>query len=141
MGGGAARRAGAPAPLDSPAASVEVRRHPLKGRGLYAARPIARGELIEAAPVVAFAAADCALLDRTILGHYYFHWDGDPDNGGSGALALGLLTLCNHSPRPRARVHRNHGDQTLELVALETIAAGEEVTIDYGCPLWFDAAD
>src|SRR4051812_46084365 len=116
MGAGAARRS--PAPVDAPApdapsAPVEVRRHKVKGRGLFATRPIAAGEIIEAAPVIVFPAADCALLDRTAIGHYYFDWTDGPAKGG--AMPLGLLALCNHSPHPRARVHQNHRDQTLEL--------------------------
>jgi SET domain-containing protein len=118
---------------------VEIRRHPTKGRALHAARLIARGELIEAAPVIVFGPEDCALLDRTIVGHYYFHWDGE-ETSGRGALPLGLLTLCNHAPSPNARVHRNFADMTLELVALEEIAPGTEITIDYGCELWFEPA-
>ncbi len=85
--------------------------------------------------------AECALLDRTILHDYYFHWDGNPDSEGRGAVPLGLVALCNHSRRPRARVRRNLAQGTLDLVALAPIPAGEEVTIDYNCPLWFAAED
>ena len=120
---------------------IEIRNDPAKGRGVFAAAPIGAGSLIEAAPVIIVAAEQCELLDRTILHDYYFHWDGDPDGEGSGAVALGLLALCNHSRRPRARVRRNFAQVTLDLVALVPIAAGEEVTIDYNCPLWFAAED
>jgi SET domain-containing protein len=124
---------------------LEIRSDPTRGRGVFAAAPIAAGTLIEAAPVIIASAADCALLDKTILHDYYFHWDGDPDSGPGGdrrgAVALGLVALCNHSRRPRARVRRNHARGTLDLVALAPIAAGEEITIDYNCPLWFEAQD
>lgn len=120
---------------------LEIRHDPAKGRGIFAAAPIAAGTVIEAAPIIIVPATDCPLLDRTILHDYYFHWDGDPDGEGSGAVALGLVALCNHSRRPRARVRRNFAQVTLDLVALMTIAAGEEVTIDYNCPLWFAAED
>jgi uncharacterized protein len=120
---------------------VEIRNDPLKGRGIFACAPIAAGTVIEAAPVIIVPPAHCSLLDQTILHDYYFHWDGDPDGEGSGAVALGLVALCNHSRRPRARVRRNFAQTTLDLVALVPIAAGEEVTIDYNCPLWFAAQD
>jgi SET domain-containing protein len=97
--------------------------------------------MIEAAPAILLSAADCAVLDRTSLAHYYFHWDGDADGDGRGALALGYVGLCNHSAQPRARVVRNYADTTLDLVALEDIAVGEEITIDYNCPLWFDVSE
>lgn len=116
---------------------LEIRSDPEKGRGVFATASIAAGTLIEAAPVIIVPAAQCALLDRTILHDYYFHWDGDPDGEGRGAVALGLVALCNHSRRPRARVRRNYARDTLDLVALAPIAAGDEVTIDYNCPLWF----
>jgi SET domain-containing protein len=120
---------------------LEIHHDPVKGRGVFAAAPIAAGSLIEAAPVIIVSAEQCKLLDRTILHDYYFHWDGDPDGDGTGALALGLVALCNHSRRPRARVRRNFAQGTLDLAALVPIAAGEEVTIDYNCPLWFAAED
>ncbi len=120
---------------------LEIRSDAAKGRGVFARAPIAAGGLIEAAPVIIVPAAECPLLDRTILHDYYFHWDGDPDGEGRGAVALGLVALCNHSRRPRARVRRNFAQGTLDLIALVPIAAGEEITIDYNCPLWFEAQD
>ena len=120
---------------------LEIRNDPLKGRGVFVRVPIAAGTLIEAAPVIIVPAAQCPLLDRTILHDYYFHWDGDPDGEGRGAVALGLVALCNHSRRPSARARRNFAQDTLDLVALVPIAAGDEVTIDYNCPLWFEPQD
>jgi uncharacterized protein len=120
---------------------LEIRHDPAKGRGVFAAAPIAAGTLIEAAPVIIVPARDCRLLDQTILHDYYFRWDGETAGEESGAVALGLVALCNHSRRPRARVRRNLAQGTLDLVALVTISAGDEVTIDYNCPLWFAAED
>ena len=120
---------------------LEIRSDPAKGRGIFARQPIAAGMLIETAPVIIVPATQCPLLDRTILHDYYFHWDGDPDGEGRGGMALGLVTLCNHSRRPSARVRRNFAQDTLDLVALVPIAAGDEVTIDYNCPLWFEPQD
>ena len=121
----------------NPTNRLEIRSHPTKGRGIFARGPIAAGTLIEAAPVIIVPAEQCPLLDRTILHDYYFHWDGDPDGDGRGAVALGLIALCNHSRRPNARARRNLAQDTLDLVALSPIAASDEVTIDYNCPLWF----
>jgi len=120
---------------------LEIRNHPVKGRGIFAREAISAGALIEAAPAIIVPAEQCPLLDRTILHDYYFNWDGDPDGEGRGAVALGLVALCNHSRRPNARVRRNLAFETLDLLALVPIAAGEEVTIDYNCPLWFRPQD
>jgi uncharacterized protein len=130
-----AARVGGLRPL--PTERLEIRDDPEKGRGLFARLPIGAGALIETAPVVIIAAAECAHLDRTILHDYYFRWNA----AGSGAVALGLLALCNHSRRPRARVRCNYARQTLDLIALAPIAAGAEITIDYDCPLWFAPQD
>ena len=124
-----------------PGGCFEIRDDPTKGRGVFAAAPIAAGTLIEAAPIVIVPPAQCALLDRTILHDYYFDWCSSPDGEPVGAVALGIVSLCNHSRRPRARVRRNLARQTLDLVALAPIAAGEEITIDYNCPLWFAAEE
>jgi uncharacterized protein len=120
---------------------VEIRSDPAKGRGVFATAAIAAGAVIESAPVIVVSPEQCALLDRTILHDYYFDWEGGGDRPGSGAVALGMVSLCNHSRRPTARVRRNLAQTTLDLVALMPIAAGEEITIDYNCPLWFDAQD
>lgn len=120
---------------------LEIRSDPAKGRGIFAREPLAAGTLIEAAPVIIVPTEQCALLDRTILHDYYFHWDGDPEGQGRGAVALGLVALCNHSRRPNARVRRNPARETLDLMALTPIAEGDEVTIDYNCPLWFQPQD
>jgi uncharacterized protein len=120
---------------------IELRSGPERGRGVFAFEAIAAGTVIEAAPIVVIPTVECPLLDRTILHDYYFHWDGDPDGDGRGALALGLVSLCNHSSRPRARVHRNLAELTLDLIAVIDIEPGAEITIDYGCELWFEPSD
>jgi uncharacterized protein len=122
-------------------ADLEIRDNPGKGRGVFARAAISAGTLIEAAPVIIVPAAECPLLDRTILHDYYFRWDTEFDSEGSGAIALGITSLCNHSRRPRARVRCNHMRKTLDLVALTAIASGDEITIDYNCRLWFAAQD
>jgi uncharacterized protein len=116
---------------------VEVKTRPGRGRGLFAREAIAPGTLIESAPVIILPAEDCPALDQTIIYDYYFHWDGNADGEGRGALGLGLVTLCNHSGHPCARVDRNYPRQTLDLVATAPIGPGDEITIDYRCTLWF----
>jgi hypothetical protein len=113
----------------------------MRGRGVFARVAIAPGTVIEAAPVIIIPTGDCAVLDRTIIHDYYFHWDGDPEGPGRGALGLGVVTLCNHAACANAKVERNFAQHTLDLIAIAPIAPGEEVTIDYGCKLWFEPHD
>jgi SET domain-containing protein len=56
---------------------------------------------------------------------------------GKFLLVLGYGMLYNHSARPNL-VHRTAGRLTLEFVALRDIAAGEELTHDYGPDYWND---
>jgi uncharacterized protein len=133
---GHARDALQPVPNDR----LEIRRDPLKGRGVFARTAIGVGALIEAAPVVIVPYDQRRSLDNTVLHDYYFIWD---NQGGESraAVALGLVSLCNHSRRPSARVRPNRARETLDLLALTPIAAGREITIDYNCPLWFAAKE
>jgi hypothetical protein len=117
--------------------SFEIRCDPSKGRGVFARRALAGGVLIEAAPVVVVPAAERKPLDRTTLHDYYFVWD----DAGNAAVALGFVSLCNHTKRPNARVRPNPPQQTLDLLSIRSIAAGDEITIDYKCALWFDPRD
>ena len=142
MPGSATRagRAGNPLP---PTASerLEIRRDPIKGRGVFASAPIPAGAVLDRAPVLIVPHEQRALLDRTVVHDYYFQWDDGPEHEGRGAVALGLVSLCNHSARPNARAQRNPKRLTLDLIAVAPIGAGEEITIDYGCALWFDPQD
>ena len=120
---------------------IEVKTSRGRGRGVFAREAIAPGTVIECAPVIILPAEDCPALDQTVIHDYYFHWDGDAEGDGRGALGLGLVTLCNHSGRPCARVDRNYAWQTLDLVATTPIRPGDEITIDYRCTLWFKPAE
>ena len=106
--------------------ALEIRHDPAQGRGVFARRAIAAGALIERAPVVVVPAAQREALDRTIMHDYYFVWDDVRDDGGAAtsvAIALGLVSLCNHSRRPSARVRRDRAAERLDLLALTPIAA------------------
>ncbi len=111
--------------------AAEVSEH--KGRGVFACRRIEAGELLDDAPVVVFSAE---LLRGTPPDVYVFEWDD-----GEEALAFGLVSLCNHSSSPNARVVADIERERLELEAIRPIERGAEVTVDYACELWFDAVD
>lgn len=125
------------------ASKVYVAEAPGKGRGVFAARPILKGEIIEQCPCLTFEEGEEAEhIDRTPLECYYFRW-GDSVN----AILFGYGSLYNHSYEPNAFYRRNYTEKTMEFVALRNIEAGEEITINYNGapnskePLWFSCAE
>ena len=124
-----------------PSDAVEVRPVEGKGLGVFARRPIRKGEVIERAPLIIIPGPEyLAGVDKSLLAGYVFAW-GD----GQYALALGFGSLYNHSYRPNA-FYEDEEPRTKRYVAFRAIKEGEEVTINYnGNPtsrvkMWFDVA-
>jgi SET domain-containing protein len=117
---------------------LTVRSVPGKGRGVFATRDIAEGEAMEEAHVLIFTAEQAERLEETPLGEHYFHWEGEDDERWLGAVALGVVSLVNHSPNANAGVWQDYERKLLILEALRPIAAGEEIMIDSEIELWFD---
>jgi SET domain-containing protein len=122
--------------------AVEVKRARGKGRGVFARRPIRKGEVIERVPVLVLDEADYEQgMDGTLLAGYVFAW-----GEGQIALALGYGSLYNHSYKPNSR-YQDVAPRTKQFVALRDIRRGEEVTVNYnGSPgsrakVWFDLAE
>ena len=105
-----------------------------KGRGVVASGPIDAGALLEVAPVIPLDTESGPMPDQ-ILYAYPFLWDDPPF---IEAIALGLISMINHSDEPNAQFETDIPNRIIRLTASRDIAAGEEVTFDYGIPLWFD---
>jgi len=106
-----------------------------RGRGVVAIEPIRKGELIEASPVVRLL-PDASPPKSSPLFDYVFAWDEPPF---AEAIAFGIVSLVNHAEQANATLACDIPGQMLRLLAATDIEAGEEVTIDYGIPLWFEA--
>jgi len=108
-----------------------------KGRGVFAQRRIAQGEVIECVPVIVLSDPQWQIIEQTTLKDYYYAW------GDGIALALGFAALYNHSYTPNAVYIKHIEEQTVEFVALRDIEAGEEITVNYNgrpddlSPVWF----
>jgi hypothetical protein len=109
-----------------------------KGRGVVATKPIAAGTVIETAPVVPYR-TECGrdeMPDRSLppeLANLPHDWDED-----CGCLVFGAMQFANHSTDPNAGFTRDFEALTMTFTALREIEAGEEITIDYGSPVWWD---
>ena len=110
------------------------------GRGMFATRRLVKGELIERAPIVAIDEKKWPNAAKTILSNYAFDW-GEKDE--HAAIALGYISIYNHSYSPNAQLEQMLDELMMEMIAIKDIQAGEEITVNYNGdpanqdPLWF----
>lgn len=97
------------------------------GRGVFATRRFAKGEVVERCPTLELADADV----RGRLGDYVFssHTDGDV------LLVLGHGMLYNHSADPNVEYVEDE-PSTIQFRTLRSVRQGDELTIDYGEEWW-----
>lgn len=107
-----------------------------KGRGVFALCDIGQGEVIEISPVVPVAATAIPEEGGAPDG-YLLDWDEDTE-GEEHCMPLGYIMLYNHSKNPNMALESDLGEYTITAVASRDIKAGEELTWNYACDLWFD---
>ena len=103
--------------------SLEIRRN-RKGRGLYALRDFAPEEIIEVSPMLLLPEREVRAKDK--LAYYCFVWDEE-----HYALALGLGSLFNHSPKANAYYEQDIRASVTRFLACRYIGKGSEITINY----------
>lgn len=104
---------------------VYVRRVKGKGRGVFALRPIKKGEMIEKVPVLLVPTENLVGgLRNPALARFVYLWDKK-----NVAISLGYGSLYNHSYTPNADY--DFGPMTIIYTALRDIARDEEITINY----------
>jgi uncharacterized protein len=117
---------------DSHQQIMQIKGTPGKGRGVFAARDIRRGELIEAAPVIVMPDDHVEWIEKTVLSDYYYLW------GESHiAVVLGYGSLYNHSTSPNVSFYPDTINKAMIYEARKRIRKDEELLIDYQCQLWF----
>lgn len=98
------------------------------GLGLFAAAPISERKLIIEYTGRRIPTRQAQEIDRRRANKYLFEidhrWTID------GATRTNLARYVNHSCDPNAEAESNHG--RLMYRAIKDIAAGEEITLDYG---------
>ena len=110
---------------------IRVDRSPVHGRGVFATRSIAEGELICANELFRVPADERQFLDRTSLYDHYFEYEDD------AYIALGPVSFLNHEDNPNADFELDTEHLTIELTARRQIAENEEVSIHYGVEPWW----
>jgi SET domain-containing protein len=114
---------------------VTVQESPGKGRGVFAARDIFAGTVISVAHAIPFPTD--ALDGTPIEGHQFDYEQDDQD-----CIVLGVQQLINHADAPNCRCVWEvvDGQRMHKVFTVRDIKTGEELTIDYEVPLWFEPA-
>ena len=112
------------------------------GRGVFAAKDIRQGEVIEVCNVIVIPEDEVQYADKTIIGAYYYTWGEDYRKA---ALALGNGSLYNHSYEPNAKYVKHFENDTLEFTCIKDVKKDEEIRVNYNgvpddkSPMWFEA--
>ncbi len=118
---------------------------PGKGRGMFTKSAIAKDTLLEEAPVIILSAAERKHIDKTILHNYIFEWT--PDGKEMYCLALGYLSLLNHSYSANCEYNMDYERNVITVTTIRRIKAGEELTINYNgecnntTEVWFKTSE
>ncbi|MFX1480588.1 MAG: SET domain-containing protein-lysine N-methyltransferase [Promethearchaeota archaeon] len=119
-----------------------------KGRGVFAKKYIAKGEVIDIAPIILISKKDWELIEPTILSNYSFEWD-DPKCKGEfdAAISLSISQFINHSYKPNVKYRYNYKSNSIEYITIKSISKGEEILVNYNgspldkSPVWFELAE
>lgn len=109
--------------------ALEISEYEGKGRGVRTLETIRRGATIEIAPAQFLSPSLCRFIMRSRDYAYFFVWKDN--NNFNMAIGLGLLSLCNHSRSPNARVDIHTNSETAHLVAIQKIEPRTEITLSY----------
>ena len=113
---------------------IEVRSSAIHGRGVFAAEAIPAGSLFHVAELLIVDSAEHDALQGTLFRHYVFYVDDDPSGGERDVtgLAMSPISFINHSRSANAAFRVDGAARQIAFTATADIAAGEEITIDYG---------
>ncbi len=111
---------------------------PDKGHATIALRDIAAGTVLEKTPLIIMKTA--SIMDTPLID--YAFWWGDhtdaPMSDDCGIAKGGYLALANHGRNPNSTLTQDRAGRMMIWTASRDIEAGEEITFNYDCDLWFD---
>lgn len=117
-----------------------------KGRGVFALVDFAEGDVVEQSPVTIVPKAETDMFDQgmngddSIIDQYLLRWRPEI-KGQEYCLGHGFLMLYNHSGKANGILTYQFDFKTISMVAARDIRAGEEITFDYDCEIWFPVKD
>ena len=125
---------------EAPTGLVTWRPIPGKGRGVVAVIDCVAGTEVERSPVIVVPLADLLHRPRpqTVPDQYLLYWSDEP--GRELVMGGGLLMFYNHADDPNVEFRDGPEPETMSVVTLRAVRAGEELAYDYGVPLWFTPA-
>lgn len=104
-----------------------IRKTRSRGRGVFCATPLKKGQVVEICPVTIVPARQQKHMSATELAFYQFEWRGE-----SCAIAWGYGSMYNHSAKPSCDFNMNYKSRTITIRAIEDVPANTELFIDYG---------
>ena len=110
-------------------ADIEIRVTPNHGRGVFAVRDFAAGELVDTAPVI-LGSGDRGLVPGWIE-RFLYDWRAIGGTGADHAVALGYGSLYNSSTHASLTFRAAESNDAIEFHAGRDISAGEQLTINY----------
>lgn len=111
-----------------------------RGRGVFTTKNIRSGIIIEVSPVIELSIEHRKQIEGTILYHYIFEWG---TSKRKAALALGYVSMYNHSFEPNCEYEQDYKAKTMTVRTIKNIKKGEELFFSYNgdpndkAPLWF----
>ncbi len=100
-----------------------------KGRGVFATRDIAAGEVVEIAPVVMLTSDWESVPDE--IKRIAFNWGWLTRGPEASCIVLGWGSLYNHATQANLRYDARSEDTCMVFTAARDIVYGEELTINY----------
>lgn len=100
-----------------------------RGKGVFAKRAFASGEVVEIAPVLVLKTEHDDLPE--LLKTYVFDWATLAGVPRAQGVALGYGSMYNHSSPANLRYEADGRESLMRYIAARDIRAGEELTINY----------
>lgn len=114
------------------------------GRGVFTAKKIPAGTVIEISPVIVLSSTDRIAVEGTLLYNYIFEWGKSKKQGG---LGLGYTSMYNHAYRANCDYEMDYLHRLITIRTVKPVMKGEELCINYNAEpdsdkkVWFKTGE